>query len=85
MSRLLIILVLVLVGALGLGFYLRWFGVESETVGGKSNVTFTVDTDRIRADEKRAVGAVKDLGQRATGDATPPTEKSKDPAAPPRN
>ncbi len=85
MSRLLVVLVLILVGMLGLGFYLRWFGVESQTADGKSNVTFTVDTNRIRADEKRAVGAVKDLGHRATGEAATPTEQNKDQASPPRN
>jgi len=75
MSRLLVVLVLILAGVLGLGFYLRWFGVESQTADGKSNVTFTVDTDRMRADEKRAVGAVKDLGHPSTTKATPPTEQ----------
>ena len=75
MTRLLVVLVLILVGTLGLGLYMRWFGVESASADGKSNVTFTVDTDRIRADEKRAVGAVRDLGHQATPKATEPTEK----------
>ena len=85
MSRLLVVLVLILVGVLGLGFYLRWFGVESQSADGKSNVTFTVDTDRMRADEKRAVGAVKDLGHSTTTKAQPPSEQNKDQASPPRN
>jgi hypothetical protein len=85
MSRLLVILVVILVGVLGLGFYLRWFGVESASADGKSNVTITVDTDRIRADEKRAVGAVHDLGHPATTKAAQPTEQNKDQSSPPRN
>jgi len=85
MSRLLVILVLILVGMLGLSFYMRWFGVESASVDGKSNITFTVDTDRIQADEKRAVGAVHDLGHSATTKAPEPTEQNKDQASPPRN
>jgi hypothetical protein len=85
MSRLLIVLVLILVGALGVGFYMKWFGVESASADGKSNVTFTVDTNRIRADEKRAVGAVQDLGRQATTKAPAPTEQTKDQALPPRN
>jgi hypothetical protein len=85
MSRLVIVLVLILVGALGVGFYMKRFGVESASAGGKSNVTFTVDTDRIRADEKRAVGAVQDLGRQATTKASSPTEQTKDQALPPRN
>ncbi len=85
MSRLLIILVLVLVGMLGASFYLRWFGVASATSDVKSAVTFTVDTDRIRADEKKLEGAVHDLGHQATVKAATPTDQNKDQASPPRN
>jgi hypothetical protein len=51
MSRLLIVLVVILVGVLGLGLYLRWFGVAPESADGKAHVTFIVDPDRIQHDE----------------------------------
>lgn len=84
MSRLLVVLLVILVGALGLGLYMRWFGVESASADGKSKVTFTVDTDRITADEKKVVGAVHDLGHQAATKVSAPTEQNKDEASPPR-
>jgi hypothetical protein len=55
--------VLVLVGAVivGLGFYQGWFHFESDKVDGKSNVTFSVDTDKFQEDKKKAVGNVQDV------------------------
>jgi hypothetical protein len=84
----LIVIVLVAAGVVGLGFYLGWFRVSSGGGGGESNVTLTVDTDKIQEDANKAQEKVHDLGHRvkepaATGKATTPTEKSKDPAAPP--
>jgi len=75
MKNVLIVSGLVLALVVGLGFYKGWFHFASDSGGGKSNVTFTVDTDWIRADEKRAVGAVKDPGHPSTTKATPPTEQ----------
>jgi preprotein translocase subunit SecF len=63
MSRLLLALVLVLAGALGLGIYMRWFNVSADNAGGTSNVTFSVDKEKIEKDGKTAVANVQDVGR----------------------
>jgi hypothetical protein len=73
MNRLFIVLVLLVVGIAGLGLYLGWFAVASDSVGGKSHVTLTVDKEKIKADENTALDKVKGLGNQPTT-----TEKSKD-------
>ncbi len=70
MSRLLMVLILVVVAAVGVGFYLKWFHVSSD----KSNVTFTVDKDKMKQDENKAKEKMHNFGQ---------SEKGKDPATAP--
>jgi hypothetical protein len=60
MKRFIILLVLLAAGIAGLGCYLGWFHMTTETVDGKSNVTVTVDKDKIRADEQKAKDKVKE-------------------------
>src|SRR4051794_6622666 len=62
MKRLICALVVVGVGVVCLGFYLGWFNVGSTNSDGKSKVTLSVDTDKIHADEQKAVDKVTDLG-----------------------
>jgi hypothetical protein len=63
MKRLLFVLALVGVGVVGLGFFLGWFHIGSDNADGKSNVTFSVDTDKFHQDEKTAVANVQDVGR----------------------
>ena len=83
MNRLLLVLVVVVAGVLGAGFYLRWFHVGSESAGGESTITFTVDKDKIRNDETKVMEKVHDLGHQVKDKVAGPTEKSKDATAPP--
>jgi len=83
MRRFLIVLVFLVVAILGLGFYLRWFHVGSESADGSSNVTFTVDKDKILQDEKNAVKKVQGLGHQVRDEPAGPNEKSKDATTPP--
>jgi len=86
MKSLLIVLVLLVAGVLGLGFYLRWFHVASDSGDGKGNITLTVDTDKIQEDKVKAMEKVHDLGHQAKDKAAGPTEKGKDkPAQPPQD
>ena len=89
MRGLLFVLVLVVAGLVGLGFYQKWFQVESDGADGKSHITLTVDKDKIREDEKKALDKAKDVGHQAKEKVSGPTEKSKDeadqPARPPQN
>ena len=70
MKALLVVVVLLVVGIAGLGFYRGWFQVSSNTNNAdhKVNTTFTVDQDKMQEDKER----VQELGQQAkeeTGEA----------------
>lgn len=84
MARLLLVLILIVAGFLGLGFYQKWFRVASSSADDKSNVTFTVNKDKIEGDKKKVREKIHDLGQQVKDATAAPTEKSKDdPAVPP--
>ena len=74
MNRILGVVVLVLVAVGVTGYYLGWFGVGSERTDGKDRVTFTVDEDKIKQDEKKAKEKLQDLGRQAK-DSVAPTGK----------
>lgn len=65
------VLVLLVVGAVGLGFYRGWFQLSTGSTAGKSNATITVDRDKIRADQdtlkKQAQDVAKNVGDRTSG------------------
>ena len=70
MRAILVVVVLLLVGIAGLGFYRGWFQISSDrdNTDHKVNTTFTVDEDKIREDKEK----VQELGHQAkekTGDA----------------
>ena len=58
MKNLVIAFVLVIAGVAAVGFYRGWFAVSTTDVGHKPNVTFSVDPDKVREDEKK----LKELG-----------------------
>lgn len=72
MKGLLVVLVLVVAGIVGLGFYRGWFHVTSDSAGGESNVTFTVDKNKVEEDRKKAQEKVQDRGQPVKDNAGPP-------------
>jgi hypothetical protein len=78
MKRLLLVLVLVVAGVLGLGFYRGWFHVASDSADGESNLTFTVDTNKIGEDRKTAQQKAQDLGHSGKDKTGAPTEGPKD-------
>jgi hypothetical protein len=65
MKSILIVLVLIVVGVVCLGFYLGWFHVGSDSSDGKTHVTFTVDQNKIKADENKALEKVQGIGHGA--------------------
>jgi hypothetical protein len=70
MRGFLIVVVLLLVGIAGLGFYRGWFQISSDrdNTENKVNTTFTVDENKIREDKEK----VQELGHQAkekTGEA----------------
>ena len=84
MNRLMMTLALIVAAVAGLGFYLGWFQVTSDTLDHKVHVGLTVDKDKIQADEKKAMGKLRDLGHQGTGANATPTEKSEGQAVSPQ-
>jgi hypothetical protein len=79
MKRILVVLVLFLaVASVGLGFYRGWFSFTSDSADKKSNVTFSVDTEKFQADSKSAMASAQDLGGRIKDKVAGPSEKSMD-------
>ena len=73
MKTLLVVVVLLLVGIAGLGFYRGWFHLSTNSTDQKPSATITVDKDNIHADEEKAKDTVQGLGQEVkekTGDLT---------------
>jgi hypothetical protein len=76
-------LILLLAAAIGLGFYMGWFQLSSSSENNKSNISLTVDGDKLAADKNKAVDAAQDLGQKAKDTVAGTTPKAEDkPAAP---
>jgi hypothetical protein len=83
MNRLLIVLLLIVACGVGLGFYLGWFGVTSDSADGKSHFTFTVDKDKVQEDENKVLTKMHDVGHKVKDKATAPTGNAKDQVTPP--
>ncbi len=75
MKRLLVLVVILVACAAGLGFYRGWFQLSTGGSDHEAGVTITVDRDKIRGDEKRVEKSVHELGNKPTekiGDESPP-------------
>jgi hypothetical protein len=57
--RFLIVLLLIVACVVGLGFYRGWFHLTSDTAAGKSNVTLTVEKDKMQQDKEKAQDTVQ--------------------------
>lgn len=78
MNRILVVLILIVAGILGLGFYQKWFHVGSDQAQGKSNVTVSMDTDKFQEDRKTAQEKVQDVGNAIKDKVMGSSEKSMD-------
>lgn len=65
MKNLMIVVVLILVGIVGVGFYRGWFQLSANNTDHTSNATITVHKDKIHADEQKAKDKAQGLGQDA--------------------
>jgi predicted negative regulator of RcsB-dependent stress response len=59
------VVVLLLVGIVGVGFYQGWFQVSTNNTDQKPSATVTVDKDKIHADEQKAKEKMEGFGQEA--------------------
>jgi hypothetical protein len=71
--RFLIVLLLLVVGVVGFGFYRGWFRAASHSADGKADVTITVDKDKVQSDAKDAKAKVQGAGDGA--EAPVPTDE----------
>jgi hypothetical protein len=76
MNRFLVVLLLLVAGVVGLGFYLGWFRFSTGSEGQKTNITITVDQEKIREDEEKAKQKVQQVGQKVKERTGAGTEKS---------
>ena len=65
MRTLMFVVVLLLVGIVGVGFYRGWFQVSTNNTDQKPSATVTVDKDKIHADEQKVKEKMEDFGQQA--------------------
>ena len=65
MKALVFVVVLLLVGIVGLGFYRGWFRLSMDNADHQPSATITVDKDKIHADEQKAKDKVQGFGQEA--------------------
>lgn len=63
--RLFVGFLLVVALIVGLGFYRGWFGLSSDRSDDKSNVTLTVDKDKVHQDAQVAKDKVRGAGDKA--------------------
>jgi hypothetical protein len=63
MKTLVFVLVLLLVGTAGLGFYRGWFRLSTDNTDRQPSATITVDKDKIHEDEQKAKDKVQGFGK----------------------
>jgi len=63
MKRFLVVLLLLVVGVVALGYHRCWFQFSTEHTDQKSNITITIDEDKIRKDSEKAKEKVQEAGQ----------------------
>ena len=65
MKSLIIVVVLVLVGIAGFGYYRGWFAVSTNNTDQQPSATVTVDKAKFHEDEQKARDDVHGFGQEA--------------------
>jgi hypothetical protein len=65
MKTLVVVVVLLVVGIAGFGFYRGWFRLSTDNADRQPSATFTMDKDKIHADEQIAKDKVQGIGQEA--------------------
>jgi predicted negative regulator of RcsB-dependent stress response len=63
MRGLLCVLVLIVVGIAGFGLYRGWFSFATENADHKPSVTFSMDQDKVQADEEKVKDKVHEFGK----------------------
>jgi hypothetical protein len=77
MNRLLLVLVLLLAGVAGLGFYRGWFSFSKDSTDHKTNMTLSVDRDKIQDDKETARERAQEFGSKVKEKVGAATDRSK--------
>jgi len=83
MRGFLVVLVLLVVGTVGVGFYRGWFQLSTGSAAGKSNATITVDRDKIQADQDKLKKQAQDVAKNVSDRTSGATGKGKEEARAP--
>jgi hypothetical protein len=75
MKALLVVVVLLVIGIAGLGWYLGWFRLSTDGTDQAPSATITLDKDKIHSDAEVVKDKVQGLGHTAKEKASEPTEK----------
>ena len=78
MRRLLIVLVLVVAGVIGLGFYQGCWRLSTAGTDGKTNSPVTVDREKIEQDKEKAKEKVRELEQKVKEKTSAATDGGKE-------
>jgi hypothetical protein len=78
MGRYLALLVLLVAGVVGVGFYLGWFHLATDRTNQKTNITITVDQGKIQGDKEKAKERIQDVGEKVKKRVAAPTDKGKE-------
>jgi hypothetical protein len=78
MKKLMVVVVLLLAGVAGLGFYRGWFSLSTENADHKPSATITVDKDKIKEDEQSAKEKVHSFGQAVKERTSKQADKERD-------
>ena len=78
MRRFLVVFLLLVAGVVGLGFYLGWFRLSTDHTDQKTNITISVDQDKIQEDKEKAKEKLQGVGERVKGKVAAPAEKAKE-------
>lgn len=81
--RTLIVLILLAAGLAGIGFYMGWFQLGTDNTADTSNVTLSVDKDKMKEDKDKAVEKVRDLGHQAADKVDSKIDKNTPPSSQP--
>jgi hypothetical protein len=76
MARIIATLVVLAALVAGVGFYRGWFTVTTDKDSSHTDVTVTVDKDKIKEDEQKAKDKAKELEQRTKEKVESATQKN---------
>jgi len=83
MRRLLIVLVLVVAGEAGLGFYQGWWRLSTGETDGNAKIPVRVDREKIEQDKEKAKEKLQEAEQKVKEKAKEATDAGKEGAARP--